>query len=62
MRGFPLLTLLGAGLMLAVMVTTYFTAEFHMTLIFGIPFLIALSVVYAVWYRRAQPVLQPEAK
>ncbi|VWC50420.1 amino acid transport, membrane protein [Burkholderia aenigmatica] len=62
MRGFPLLTLLGAGLMLAVMVTTYFTAEFHMTLIFGIPFLIALSVVYAVWYRRAQPVLQPDAK
>jgi len=33
-----------------------------MTLIFGIPFLIALSVVYAVWYRRAQPVLQPEVK
>ncbi len=65
MRGFPLLTLLtplGAALMLAVMVTTYFIAEFHMTLIFGIPFLIALSVVYAVWYRRAQPVLQPDAK
>ena len=49
MRGFPLLTLLGGGPMLAVMVTTYCTAEFHMTLIFGIPFLVALPVVYAVW-------------
>ncbi|EGD03189.1 amino acid permease-associated region [Burkholderia sp. TJI49] len=57
-----MLTLLGAGLMIAVMATTYFTPEFHMTLIFGIPFLAALSVVYAVWYRRAQPALQPEAK
>ncbi|QBQ99611.1 amino acid permease [Paraburkholderia pallida] len=52
MRGFPVLTLLGAALMLAVTVTTFFTPEFHMTLIFGVPFLIALSVAYAVWYRR----------
>ncbi|QCP49171.1 amino acid permease [Trinickia violacea] len=56
MPGFPLLTLLGAGLMLATMVTTYFTAEFHMTLIFGVPFLILLSVLYFACFRR-QPAL-----
>lgn len=52
MWGFPWLTLLGAGLMLAIMVTTLFTAEFRMTLLTGIPFLIVLVVVYARWYRR----------
>ncbi|SDC23107.1 amino acid permease [Paraburkholderia lycopersici] len=61
MRGFPVLTLLGAALMLAVMATTLFIPEFHMTLIFGVPFLIALSVVYAVRYRRPQPVMQADA-
>lgn len=62
MRGFPFLTLLGAGLMLAVMVTTFFTAEFHMTLIFGVPFLVLLSVVYFVWYRQPVSVLRTDTK
>ena len=52
MWGFPVLTLLGAGLTLAVTVTTLFTTEFRMTLIFGVPFLTVLSVVYFVGYRR----------
>ncbi|MGP8431790.1 amino acid permease [Paraburkholderia fungorum] len=60
MLGFPLLTLLGAGLMLAIMVTTYFTAEFHLTLIFGIPFLILLSVLYFARYRRQPALSQAE--
>lgn len=55
MAGFPVLTLLGAGLMFAIMVTTYFTPEFHMTLIFGVPFLILLSVLYFARYRRTAP-------
>jgi len=40
--GFPLTTLLGGGLMLAVLVTTAFTDLFRMTLVFGIPFLVLL--------------------
>jgi len=51
MIGFPATTLLGAGLMMAVLVTTIFTEPFRMTLIFGVPFLALLSVVYWVWYR-----------
>ncbi|VWC74464.1 amino acid permease [Burkholderia lata] len=51
MWGFPVTSLLGAALMFAALVTTYFTREFRMTLFCGVPFMIVLSVVYAVWYR-----------
>jgi len=47
MAGFPYLTLLGAGLILAILITTFFTESFRMTLAFGIPFLIVL----AIWYK-----------
>ncbi|WDD92972.1 amino acid permease [Burkholderia sp. FERM BP-3421] len=60
MAGFPLLTLLGAGLMLAIMGTTYFTAEFHLTLIFGVPFLILLSALYFARTRRRSALSQAE--
>lgn len=50
--GFPYLTFLGGALMLAIMVTTAFTKEFQMTLVFGVPALIFLSVVYFVWYAK----------
>lgn len=56
MPGFPYLTFLGGSLMLAIMVTTAFTKEFQMTLFFGIPALIFLSVVYFVWYAKKTPV------
>jgi len=49
MAGFPVLTLLGALAMLAIMITTYFTSVFRMTLVFGIPFLLLL----VLWYRLA---------
>lgn len=52
MWGFPWLTLLGAGLMLALMISTAFTEEFKMTLFTGLPFLVVLSVLYLVWYRK----------
>ena len=51
MWGFPTPTLLGAGLMLAAMLTTLFTPAFRLTLLTGIPFLAVLSVVYALKYR-----------
>jgi len=51
MWGFPWLTLLGAGLVLAILVTTYFTPMFRLTLLVGLPFLAVLVVVYLAWYR-----------
>ncbi|MES2072851.1 MAG: amino acid permease [Pseudomonadota bacterium] len=52
MWGFPWLTLLGAGLMLAIMITTAFTREFQMTLLSGLPFVLVLSILYYAWYRK----------
>lgn len=49
MYGFPVTTLLGAGLMAAVLATTAFTAAFRMTLVFGLPFLAFLCGVY--WFQ-----------
>ena len=57
MWGFPWLTLLGAGLMLAIMLTTAFTKEFAMTLIVGLPFLALLSALYFIWYRQSKHVV-----
>ena len=49
MCGFPYTTLLGAGLMAAVLLTTLFTPQFRLTLVFGIPCLAALALAY--WLR-----------
>ena len=46
MKFFPVTTLLGGGLMLAVLVTTAFTDMFRMTLVFGVPFLILLTLSF----------------
>jgi amino acid transporter, AAT family len=46
MWGYPVTTLLGAGLMASVLITTLFNQAFRMTLVFGIPFLGLLSVIY----------------
>lgn len=53
MLGFPFLTLLGAALMLAIMITTLFTQEFRMTMVFGGPFLLVLSAAYFLQGRNA---------
>lgn len=52
MWGFPVFTLLGAALMAGVIITTLFTKEFRTTTLVGVPFLVVLVVIYAVWYRR----------
>ncbi len=52
MWGFPYLTLLGAVLMLALMLTTLWTQEFYLSLVTGLPFLAVLTVVYWCWYRK----------
>jgi L-asparagine transporter-like permease len=46
MIGFPYSTLLGAGLMAAVLLTTLFTPAFRLTLVCGLPFLVCLFVIY----------------
>jgi L-asparagine transporter-like permease len=51
MIGFPYTTLLGAGLMAAVLITTPFTPAFRLTLVFGVPFLDCLALVYRLRYR-----------
>lgn len=52
MIGFPATTLLGAGLMAAVLITTLFTPAFRLTLVFGVPFLGCLTLAYQLWYRK----------
>ena len=53
-RVWPLLfTILGAVLMAAIMITTYFTDVFKSTLLFGIPFTVALVVLYFVMRRKS---------
>jgi L-asparagine transporter-like permease len=54
MWGYPYTSLLGAALMLAALVTTLFTREFRPTLIYGIPFLLALTAAYTL--RRARVI------
>lgn len=52
--GFPVGTILGAVLMLAIMLTTYLTDVFKSTLLFGVPFTIALVGLYYVLRRKPQ--------
>ncbi|MBU4433218.1 MAG: amino acid permease [Alphaproteobacteria bacterium] len=52
MWGAPWTSLLGAGLMAAVLVTTLFTEAFRLTLIVGGPFLLAVSLAYGLVARR----------
>ena len=62
MWGYPVTSLAGAALMLATLVTTYFTREFRMTLLCGVPFLVALTLAYWVWYRGRVQGAQGEAE
>ncbi|WP_407923002.1 amino acid permease [Caballeronia udeis] len=48
----PLGSLAGAGLMAAIMITTAFTNEFRMTLVYGLAFMVVLVSAYALWYRK----------
>jgi L-asparagine transporter-like permease len=46
MIGYPATTLLGATLMAAVLLTTAFTEAFRLTLVFGVPFIGVLCLLY----------------
>lgn len=49
MWGYPYLTLLGVILMLAIIITTWFTDMFKTTLLTGVPFLLMISIGYMIW-------------
>ncbi|MBZ9666410.1 amino acid permease [Pseudomonas sp. LMG 31766] len=60
MWGFPWATLLGFALMAAILVTTAFVPDFHMTLVFGVPFLLLLCGAFRLLTRRRALLVQPE--
>lgn len=55
MWGYPYLSLLGAALMISIICTTLLTSEFRMTTLFGVPFLLILSSVFHLHYRKPVP-------
>jgi amino acid transporter, AAT family len=51
MWGHPFGSLLGAGLVAAILFTTAFTREFRMTMVVGVVFVVLLTLAYALHYR-----------
>jgi L-asparagine transporter-like permease len=47
----PFGSLLGAGLVAAILLTTAFTREFRMTMVVGVVFVVLLTLAYALHYR-----------
>jgi L-asparagine transporter-like permease len=62
MWGYPYTSLLGVALMLAALTTTLFTQAFRPTLIYGVPFLLLLTLAYRLRSRRPEPVPTSLAK
>jgi len=48
MWGYPYTSLLGAALMIAALITTVFVPAFQPTLLYGIPFLVVMTLIYLV--------------
>ena len=55
--GHPWTSLAGAGAIVAILLTTPFTAPFALTLVYGVPFLAVLAGVYAMWFRARPPTI-----
>ncbi|MNE61274.1 putative transport protein YifK [compost metagenome] len=53
MWGFPYLTIAGGVIMFAILFTTLLLPEFRMTLLIGIPLLVALNIAYSVMKSRS---------
>jgi len=58
MWGYPVTPLLGAALMATLLLTTAFTEPFRLTLLFGVPYLAALALVFHLYFR---PPVAPSA-
>jgi amino acid transporter, AAT family len=52
MWGYPYTSLAGAVLMAAVLLTTSFSRDFSMTLTYGVPFLVVLTLAYFLFFPR----------
>jgi amino acid transporter, AAT family len=52
MWGYPYTSLLGAGLLAALLVSTIFTSNFRWTVLLGAPFLVLLAILFQLRYRR----------
>jgi L-asparagine transporter-like permease len=59
MPGYPFTSVLGIVLMAAALVTTPFTREFRMTLVYGLPFLLVLAIVYQFRPRKGNEPVRP---
>ena len=59
MWGYPYTSLFGAALMAAALITTLFAEAFRPTLLYGVPFLILLSLAYGMGRRRYSISAQP---
>jgi L-asparagine transporter-like permease len=56
MWGYPYTSLSGCALMLAALITTLFIPVFRPTLLYGLPFLIVMTLIYSA---RRQPITKP---
>lgn len=52
MIGYPYTTILGAVLLLLVVLSTWFSADFKETMVLGIPWLILITLAYFVWKKK----------
>lgn len=52
--GYPAASLLGAVLLAGLLVTSFFVAEFKYTLIFGVPFVIVMTLLYKLVFARKE--------
>jgi L-asparagine transporter-like permease len=48
----PATSVLGAAVVLAILATTWWVPRMQVTLLVGLPWLLALSLVYLLWFRR----------
>ncbi len=62
MWGYPYTSLLGAGLMSAALATTLLTNAFRPTLLYGIPFLLVLTLAYALRRNQLSMMAVPTVK
>ena len=46
--GFPFISLAGLFAIISILITTWFTPIFHATLVFGIPFILFLILMYSL--------------
>ena len=62
MWGFPVLTVIGAIAMAVIIVSTAWMADFRMTLVVGVPFLLVMTLVFRQARLGVSPARQPSAR